>query len=269
MVDGMDITRFKRGAVHSLHSVGRLGQHKLSQVSKRVARVDRTSARNFVLNLLVLRTVLLPVPISVAHAAGGEELVEPPSMVRLSSQAAEALDFQLEASTLDSSLSIEDKTFQSITIGKSLAKQQAEESARQQEALAEQQRRETAARLAAEAAAKAKQAAQLRVIAQVPVATGSVQEIAHQMTVAAFGEAHWQSMANLIQRESGFNVFAKNRSSGAYGLGQALPASKMAPFGSDYLTNPVTQMSWMISYVRARYGTPNQAWAFWTAHHWY
>jgi len=76
-------------------------------------------------------------------------------------------------------------------------------------------------------------------------------------------------MNNIVQRESGGNPLAVNASSGAYGLGQALPASKMAPFGADYRTNPVTQLRWMRSYVNATYGGACPAWAFWQSHHWY
>jgi hypothetical protein len=57
--------------------------------------------------------------------------------------------------------------------------------------------------------------------------------------------------------------------SGAYGIGQALPAEKMAPHGADYMTNPWTQLRWMISYVNGRYGGSCAALAFHNAHGWY
>ncbi|MDH6126414.1 transglycosylase SLT domain-containing protein [Kitasatospora sp. GP82] len=77
------------------------------------------------------------------------------------------------------------------------------------------------------------------------------------------------SFSNIISHESGWNVTATNPSSGSYGLGQALPASKMASAGADWKTNPTTQIKWAYNYMNSRYGSPNAAWAFWAAHHWY
>lgn len=60
----------------------------------------------------------------------------------------------------------------------------------------------------------------------------------------------------LIGRESGWRVDATNPSSGAYGIPQALPGSKMASHGADWRTNPRTQLRWMVSYCDGRYGSP-------------
>ncbi|HEY3871234.1 MAG TPA: transglycosylase SLT domain-containing protein [Actinocrinis sp.] len=73
----------------------------------------------------------------------------------------------------------------------------------------------------------------------------------------------------IIDHESSWNVTAENPSSGAYGLGQALPAIKMAPYGSDYLTDPVTQIKWALAYMDGSYGSPDAAQAFWESHGWY
>jgi hypothetical protein len=77
------------------------------------------------------------------------------------------------------------------------------------------------------------------------------------------------SFSQIISHESGWNVTATNPSSGSYGLGQALPASKMASAGADWKTNPTTQIKWAYDYMNSRYGSPNQAWDWWQAHHWY
>ena len=61
--------------------------------------------------------------------------------------------------------------------------------------------------------------------------------------------------ADVITRESGWNTYATNPSSGAYGLPQSLPGNKMAAAGGDYLTNPYTQLTWMYNYVKSRYGS--------------
>ncbi|WP_354643144.1 transglycosylase SLT domain-containing protein [Kitasatospora camelliae] len=74
---------------------------------------------------------------------------------------------------------------------------------------------------------------------------------------------------SIINHESGWNIKAVNASSGAYGLAQALPGSKMASVGADWQTNPETQITWALTYMNERYGSPNAAWAFWQTHHWY
>lgn len=79
----------------------------------------------------------------------------------------------------------------------------------------------------------------------------------------------WAAFSNIVNHESSWNFQATNPSSGSYGLGQALPAGKMASAGSDWRTNPVTQIKWTLNYMNERYGSPNAAWAFWQNHHWY
>lgn len=69
-------------------------------------------------------------------------------------------------------------------------------------------------------------------------------------------------------KESGWNTTAENPS-GAYGIPQAKPASQMAKYGSDYRTNPVTQIKWGLDYIERRYKTPCGAWSYWQEHHWY
>ncbi|KRN02161.1 SLT domain-containing protein [Levilactobacillus senmaizukei DSM 21775 = NBRC 103853] len=73
----------------------------------------------------------------------------------------------------------------------------------------------------------------------------------------------------IITPESGWNPKIHNPSSSAYGLPQALPGSKMASAGSDWKTNPITQLKWMKGYVKGRYGGINQALSFRKAHGWY
>ncbi|WP_329569059.1 transglycosylase SLT domain-containing protein [Kitasatospora sp. NBC_01266] len=77
------------------------------------------------------------------------------------------------------------------------------------------------------------------------------------------------SFDQIISHESSWNVTATNPSSGAYGLAQALPGNKMASVGSDWATNPTTQIKWALQYMDSTYGSPNQAWTFWQAHNWY
>jgi hypothetical protein len=69
--------------------------------------------------------------------------------------------------------------------------------------------------------------------------------------------------------ESGWRVNAENSSSGAYGIPQSLPGSKMATAGADWQTNPVTQIKWGLGYIQERYGSPCGAWGFKQGHGWY
>jgi hypothetical protein len=81
--------------------------------------------------------------------------------------------------------------------------------------------------------------------------------------------AEWNCLNKLWTRESGWNEYARNRSSGAYGIPQSLPASKMASAGADYLTSSVTQIRWGLDYIQARYGTPCNAWSHSQRTGWY
>lgn len=90
--------------------------------------------------------------------------------------------------------------------------------------------------------------------------------ITSELGVTGSDKATWEYV---ISVESGWNPQATNPSSGAYGLGQALPAGKMAEFGSDYMTNPYTQLKWMYAYIMDRYHSFANLQAFWDANHWY
>jgi resuscitation-promoting factor RpfB len=98
---------------------------------------------------------------------------------------------------------------------------------------------------------------------------GSAQAIARQMLLArGWGSDQFACLVQMWNHESGWRINAAN-SSGAYGIPQALPGSKMAADGADWKTNPTTQISWGIAYISGRYGTPCGAWSSWQAHGWY
>lgn len=73
----------------------------------------------------------------------------------------------------------------------------------------------------------------------------------------------------LWTKESNWNYKARNRVSGAHGIPQALPATKMEIVGTDWRTNPVTQMSWGLKYIKERYNTPCAAWSKFKRSNWY
>lgn len=103
----------------------------------------------------------------------------------------------------------------------------------------------------------------------VTVTPGSAQEIAFGQVMARGWDAtQFQCLVNLWNRESGWRVNASNPS-GAYGIPQALPGSKMASAGPDWQTNPATQITWGLGYISSRYGTPCGAWDFFQSRGWY
>lgn len=89
------------------------------------------------------------------------------------------------------------------------------------------------------------------------------------MASAGIAESDYPYVDYIISRESGWRPGARNSSSGAYGLCQALPASKMAPAGGDYLTNPITQLRWCTGYAVGRYGSWQGAYNAWLVQHWW
>ena len=93
---------------------------------------------------------------------------------------------------------------------------------------------------------------------------------AQAYALAQLGSVEYRCLSSIAQGESRWRPTAWNtRGSGAYGIGQAKPASKMAPFGADYMTNPITQVRWMIAYVVKRYGSACGAAAYRAAHGFY
>ena len=81
------------------------------------------------------------------------------------------------------------------------------------------------------------------------------------MISAGFKIDQFPCLDKLWTKESGWNHKAENPSSGAYGIAQALPGSKMASVADDWRTNPATQIKWGLGYIKGRYGDPCGAWA--------
>jgi hypothetical protein len=89
------------------------------------------------------------------------------------------------------------------------------------------------------------------------------------MLDAGFKIDQFPCLDKLFARESGWNPRASNAGSGAYGIPQALPGSKMASEGSDWKTNPATQIKWGLGYIEGRYNTPCGAWSHSQSTGWY
>lgn len=107
--------------------------------------------------------------------------------------------------------------------------------------------------------------------AAVAVPAGGNRGLGQQMAAAVgWVGQQWVCLDSLWTRESGWNHLLYNRSgSGAYGIPQALPGSKMASHGADWRTNPATQIAWGLDYVAGRYGSPCGALAHFNARGWY
>jgi hypothetical protein len=84
-----------------------------------------------------------------------------------------------------------------------------------------------------------------------------------------FSVSEMSALVPMWNNESNWNENAENAGSGAYGIPQALPGSKMASAGSDWQTSARTQIKWGLGYIKSTYGTPSQAWSFWQANNWY
>jgi hypothetical protein len=128
-----------------------------------------------------------------------------------------------------------------------------------------------AAKAAAQKAAQ-QQAAQQTVVQQAaPSApSGSPEQIAEQM-LSQFGwsSGQFSCLQPLWEHESGWNIYASNPSSGAYGIPQALPGSKMSSAGPDWESDAATQIRWGLEYIQGTYGSPCAAWAHEEADGWY
>ena len=97
------------------------------------------------------------------------------------------------------------------------------------------------------------------------------QAYAKDLVINTYGwsEYDFECLVKLWNRESGWNPNSHNSSSGAHGIPQSLPASKMASEGADYYTNGYTQIRWGLKYIKGRYGSPSAAWAHSQSKGWY
>ncbi len=104
-----------------------------------------------------------------------------------------------------------------------------------------------------------------------PPANPTAAEADGKALLPSFGfnqTTEWTCLYDLWMQESSWNVYAEN-ASGAYGIPQALPGSKMASIASDWQTNPITQIKWGLTYITQVYGTPCGAWDHEVSAGWY
>lgn len=106
-------------------------------------------------------------------------------------------------------------------------------------------------------------------VTQIEVRGTSLSGSKADMARAGIAESDFTYVDYIVSKESSWNYLARNSSSGAYGLCQALPGTKMASAGSDWASNPVTQLRWCDSYAKARYGSWSAAYSFWLRNHYW
>jgi hypothetical protein len=133
------------------------------------------------------------------------------------------------------------------------AKEKAEKEAKERE----EQQTQTVSRSASRDASSFEQ--------QTSYTVAEVKAIARQIVPAD----QFQCFSTIVNHESTWNYKAVNPSSGAYGLVQSNPGSKMASVAADWRTNPATQIQWGLNYMNERYGSPCGAWDFWQDNRWY
>ncbi|MEV0096040.1 transglycosylase SLT domain-containing protein [Streptomyces sp. NPDC050738] len=197
-----------------------------------------------------------------------------------------AHDNNTDAAAADTTLLADIPTGQQAQVQTASLSQQADVQAQQADATAKKDA-EAAARIQAAKDAKAKKdAAEAKVkkereakeaasrsearskISYTQQSSYSVSQI-KAMAQSMMASDQFQCFSNIVDHESGWNYRATNPSSGAYGLVQAYPGSKMASAGADWQTNPATQIKWGLNYMENRYGSPCGAWSFWQTHHSY
>ncbi|MDR6986363.1 uncharacterized membrane protein HdeD (DUF308 family) [Paenarthrobacter nitroguajacolicus] len=152
------------------------------------------------------------------------------------------------------------------------AEKAAAEKAAADQAAAEKAAADAAAKQAADAAAAAA-AAEAAAAAAAPKAVDDP-AAAKAYAASILGSYGWSAgemtaLNTLWEKESNWKTTATNASSGAYGIVQSLPASKMASAGADWQTNYQTQIKWGLNYIKERYGSPSAALAFHLANNWY
>ena len=115
-----------------------------------------------------------------------------------------------------------------------------------------------------------KRAAELAASKAVPAASGSPRQIAQAM-LGSFGwsPSQFSCLDPLWEHESRWSVTAANPGSGAFGIPQALPGSRMASAGPDWQASAATQITWGLRYIRGTYGSPCAAWSHEQAVGWY
>lgn len=196
----------------------------------------------------------------------------------LESAAARLAEAGTVPATLAPTLTDDLETLTASVTGEVDALVEALDAAEKRKAEAERKAAEEARKAAEAAAAEAAAAAQSSSSTPQPAPAGGgggaspaeAQAIASGMLGGyGWGQDQFGCLVSLWNKESGWNYQAYNPSSGAFGIPQALPGSKMASAGADWQTSARTQIAWGLGYISARYGSPCGAWSHSQSYGWY
>ena len=269
------------------------GRHRVTR-PRRISTRGAATERPFVLSSALRRplvTTTAAIAVIGASAAGFAHGKATPTSYTVSSQAAAQAAQQATASAEDRAALAKAKAqaaqraaalAEKVRLAKAakIAKARKAAAAAKAARIARARKAAAAAR-AAKAAQAARQAAERRQAAARAARSQQRQALAARVSSDPRGTARmmlgsfgWSSgqfgcLDSLWQKESGWNVSATNSGSGAYGIPQSLPGSKMASAGSDWQTNPATQIKWGLQYIKDVYGSPCSAWGHSQAVNWY
>lgn len=239
--------------------------------------MSRISVRGFA---VASATAVTTVGAVVGVAAGGEQSSTDPVEATAADTTLLA-DIPAGQQAVAQTASLTQQADVQSTAADAEAKKSAEESARKQ-AAKDAKAKKLAAEKAAAEAKLAKERAAAKKKAEEAASRSATRDASSFPQQASYTVAEVQAMArqivpadqfqcfsNIVNHESTWNYRAENPSSGAYGLVQALPGSKMASVGADWRTNPATQIKWGLNYMNERYDSPCGAWSFWQANNYY
>ncbi|KAK1181818.1 transglycosylase SLT domain-containing protein [Streptomyces sp. NBS 14/10] len=241
-------------------------------------RVSRISVRGFA---VASATAVTTVGAVVGVAAGGEQQSSTDPVEATAADTTLLADIPAGQQAVAQTASLTQQADVQSTAADAEAKKSAEESARKQAAKDAKAKKLAAEKAAAEAKLAKERAAEKKKLEeaasrsatrdassfpqQASYTVAEVQAMARQIVPAD----QFQCFSNIVNHESTWNYRAENPSSGAYGLVQALPGSKMSSVGADWRTNPATQIKWGLNYMNERYDSPCGAWSFWQANNYY
>ncbi|MEU5023025.1 transglycosylase SLT domain-containing protein [Streptomyces milbemycinicus] len=241
-------------------------------------RVSRISVRGFA---VASATAVTTVGAVVGVAAGGEQQSSTDPVEATAADTTLLADIPAGQQAVAQTASLTQQADVQSTAADAEAKKSAEESARKQ-AAKDAKAKKLAAEKAAAEAKLAKERAEAKKKLEEAASRSATRDASSFPQQASYTVAEVQAMArqivpadqfqcfsNIVNHESTWNYRAENPSSGAYGLVQALPGSKMASVGADWRTNPATQIKWGLNYMNERYDSPCGAWSFWQANNYY
>ncbi|WP_078610472.1 MULTISPECIES: transglycosylase SLT domain-containing protein [Streptomyces] len=241
-------------------------------------RVSRISVRGFA---VASATAVTTVGAVVGVAAGGEQQSSTDPVEATAADTTLLADIPAGQQAVAQTASLTQQADVQSTAADAEAKKSAEESARKQ-AAKDAKAKKLAAEKAAAEAKLAKERAEAKKKLEEAASRSATRDASSFPQQASYTVAEVQAMArqivpadqfqcfsNIVNHESTWNYRAENPSSGAYGLVQALPGSKMSSVGADWRTNPATQIKWGLNYMNERYDSPCGAWSFWQANNYY